>query len=369
MKQLSSKQCKLIMLFYVCLNKIMLLPSLICSNLTNNFWVCLMIMFLIEFMFILMILNINKDNPDLTIKQRMKNAFGEHFTRIFYMFLGILLLIKAVFAVHECYIFLFDALYTNYKWIEMLIPLTIYLFYVGMKDFTNFGRTIEIIRFIIYGCIGVALFDALPNLNALSMLPIITTTAPRVVSTSFYYMLWFGDFLLLFFMVGDIKLDKKMHTKILSGWLTGVLITMIVMLFFYMTYGILSPLKRMALIDITQFVPKLSNSSNFSWLVTTSWTIPIFFNLGLIVYLVCQSFAITFKVKQSNRKILSFIVVAMIVGILTLFNFSLNNLIDFLIGGFDIYVLIVQYVLPLLILPICVLKCKKPAKRQVKYAK
>ena len=205
MKQLTSKQCRFLILFYVALNKIMLLPSLICSNLTNNFWLLLIVMFGLEFLFILMILSLNKQFPDLTLKQRMQMVFGKIFTKIFYFLIGLLLLFKLVLIIHECYIFLYDSLYSNYKWIELIIPLAIFMIYVGAKSFTNFGRCIQIIRAIIYGCIAIALFDATSNLNLLNMLPVFTTTVNRTLHTCFNYSIWFGDFILLLFAVGSLE--------------------------------------------------------------------------------------------------------------------------------------------------------------------
>ena len=370
MKQLTSKQCKYLILFYVCLNKIMLLPSIICSNVNNNFWIVLTFMFLLELLFVLMILSINKQNSNLTLKQRLDATFGTVFTKMLYFLIGILLTFKLVVATHECYIYLFDSLYANYNWFEMLIPLGLYLFYVGSKDFTNMGRCIEIIRYVIYGCIAVALFDALPNLQILSLFPVFNTTMPRLLNSSFSITLWFGDFLILFFMIGDIKVDKKMNKNIITGWLIGAIITMAVVLFFYLTYGIIAPLRRMAVIDITQFVPKLSNSSNFSWIVTTSWIVAVAFNLGLITYLINQSYAITFSVKEHHRKYLSFIVVMLVLTILIAFNFRLNNLMNFLNGYFKYYIFAVQYILTLIVLPISAMKTSKSAnKRRLEYVK
>lgn len=370
MKQLTSKQCKCLMIFYVCLNKIMLLPSLICSNMGKDFWLVLLFAFGFEMLFLLMILNLSKENPDLTIKQRMERVFGKGFTKIFYFLIGILLLFKVTIAMHECYIYLFDSLYANYNWIEMLIPLCIFLIYIGAKSFTNFGRSIEIIKYIIYACIIISLFDALPNINFISLMPVMKTSIQRVLSTSFNFSLWFGDFIILYFMIGDIKVNKKMHKDIIKGWIIGAGITIITAVFFYMSYGIISPLRRMAIIDITQFVPKVSNSSNFAWIVTSSWTIAVIFNLSLLIYLINQSFAITFSIKDDYRKILSFIVVISVLVVLILFNFRLNNMMNILNIVFKYYVFVVQYILTLIVIPIMSIKFKKSLeKRRFKYVK
>lgn len=370
MKQLTSKQCKFLIMFYVCLNKIMLLPSLICANVANSFWIVLLLMFTFEFLFILMILSISKQNPDLTLKQRIEDTFGTVFTKIIYFLIGLLLLFKLSFAIHECYIYLFDSLYANYSWFEMLFPLGLYLFYIGIKSLTNLGRCCEIVKYIIFACIGIALFDALPNVELLSILPLFNTSVPRILNSGFSVTLWFGDFIILFFMIGDIKVNKNMNKDIIKGYFIGVIITVITMLFFYLTYGIISPLRRMAIIDITQFIPKLSNSSNFSWIVTSSWIVAVAFNLGILMYLINNSFAISFGVKDIFRKQLSFIVVIGVLVVLLMFNFRINNMMKFLYGYFKYYVFSVQYILPLIVLPISAIKSSKNQnKRRLGYAK
>ena len=370
MKQLTSKQCKYLLIFYVCLNKIMLLPSIICSSASNSFWLVLLLMFGFEFLFILMILSISKQNPDLTLKQRIEDTFGTVFTKIIYFLIGLLLLFKLCIAIHECYIYLFDSLYANYSWFEMLLPLGLYLFYIGIKSFTNLGRCCEIVKYIIFACIAISLFDALPNTELLSLFPLFNTSMPRILNSGFSITLWFGDFILLFFMIGDIKVNKNINKDILSGYFIGVAITVVTISFFYLTYGIIAPLRRMAVIDITQFVSKLSISSNFSWIVTSSWIVAVAFNLGLLMYLTNKSFAICFGVKDIYRKQLSFIVVIGVFVVLVVFNFRINNMMKFLNGYFKYYVFCVQYILPLIILPISAIKSSKnQSKRRLEYVK
>lgn len=91
MKQLTTRQAKLIMLFYVCISKIMLLPSLICGKVKQDYFVVISAMFLFELLFLLLILSISSKNPNKTFKQLFEEKYGKIVTKIFYFLIGTLL--------------------------------------------------------------------------------------------------------------------------------------------------------------------------------------------------------------------------------------------------------------------------------------
>ena len=55
MKQLTSRQAKLLLMFYVIISKVMMLPAIISSYANNDTWIVFLIMFAFEFLFVLLI--------------------------------------------------------------------------------------------------------------------------------------------------------------------------------------------------------------------------------------------------------------------------------------------------------------------------
>lgn len=365
MKQLTTRQAKIIMMFYVCISKIMILPSLICARLDSDFYAIFISMFVIELLFILLILNINKRNPELSFKDYFEQKFGVFVTKMFYFIIGSIILFKTCMLFHETFMYFFESLYVDLKWRFVIFPSGIFAVYMSSRNLRNFGRTIEIFCYVVLGCILIAWFDGVPNVTFLNIIPKFD-----FASTDYFFPLvnssiWFGDFLLLFFILGNIKVEKKISKEIIKGWVYGVVITLVTVVIFYGVFGITSSLRRMALIDLTQYAPKLSKTGNFIWLVNIIWPIILFYQLAIQTYFTTQAYSYCFNAKHNYRFMLSCIVVVATIVVLILFDLNITNLVNFIKGGFGAVVLFLQYILPFLMIIILILPFDVKERRKV----
>lgn len=363
MKQLTTRQAKLLMMFYIVISKVMMLPSMISSAVTNDTWLVFILLFGFEFLFLILILNINKKNPDLTFNQALEKVFGKIIVKIFYFLIGLVFLLKLAVQYHEAYIYFFEVLYTEFSWLVFLIPVVIYVGYVSTRNLRNFGRNIELFGYVIMGCVIIALVDAISNVNIINLFPILNNPAKDILNSSFNFCLWFGDFLILFIILGNIKYEKSTNKEIIKGWVMGMIATMLVVIFFYSVFGRISPIRRIALIDITQYSPRLNINGSFVWVVCALWPVAIFFQLGFLSFVTCESFSVTFNAKNNYRINLSFIVVILTLFILIITNLRLTQLIGLIQGGLKYFVFVVQYLVVLLIVPLSVI----PLKRRKQY--
>lgn len=353
MKQLTARQSKLLILFYVCISKVMMLPSFIVSEVDNCFWILLLAMFCFEFLFVVLVLNVSKTHPNLSFKEMLEKTIGSIATKIIFVLLGSLLIAKLLLQTHETYNYFFDILYTDYQWIYFLFPTFIYLFYVSAKGFKNFGRNIEILGYLIIGCIIVSAFNATPNIKFMSFLPLINGSIAKVSVVSMNACLWFGDFIVLIFMLGQVKQDKNVEKNMIIGYLAGVLISFVICALFFAEYGVVGGLKREAIINITEFIPRLSGTGNFSWVVASLWGVALFFQLGLISFLCVSSFRQMFPKKHNLSIIISGSVVAVSFALLLLTNFSIDIFQSLINSGLKYYFLTIQYIVMLISLIIC----------------
>ena len=350
MKELTTRQSKLLILFYTCLNKIMFLPSVLSGQVQNNFWVVMALLFVLEGLFILLLLKINSLNPATTIFEKLQNVFGKFVSKAFFFLLGILLIFKLSIMFHEAYIYFFEALFVDLSWLIILVPLIIYLGYVATRNLRNFGRNIEIFYYVIIACIFIVLVDSFMNINFSNMLPLFNTSVTNISASAVNCCVWFGDFLALFFILGNVKMEKKTNKQIFSGWLLGVLTTLVVAVFFYSTFGSIASMKRLGLLDLTQNIPRLSSTGNFGWLISMLWPVAILFELGFVTFLIKQSYFNTFNCKGKYGVHLVYVCLTAVIVILTIFQFRVTTLMDFLFKGFKYYAFAVQYIIPAMLL-------------------
>ena len=363
MKELTTRQARILLMYSVFISKVVILPSLLTNGVDRNCWIVMLILFCVDFIFIYLLLKINKKDINTTLKEKMQKIFGKAFTSAFYILIGIILLIKLTVSLHEIFVFFYDVLYVNLAWITVLIPMFIYICYIAKRRLRNLGRSLEIYGFLILVCVFIAIFDGLKSMQFTRLLPLFTGNTINILNVSFNYTLWFGDFLYLFFILGNVRAEKDFDKKMIKTWLIGVGISLVVLIAFYGDFGNVAPLKRVAIIDMTQHTPRLNSSSSFVWLATFLWAIGGIFEIGFLSFLTSESFALSLNLKDNKKLYVIIGMLVLVLFILVLTSFRLIQLLNFITLYFKYYIFAVQYVFVLVVSLIMFFSMKQRRKR------
>lgn len=358
MKEITTRQTAIMLFITSCALKLNILPSLIINTTQNASWLSLCLMFLLDGAFLMLILAIMKRYPDLSFKDLLEKFFGKVLTKIFLFLLGLLLIAKISMMLRECYEFYAETSYVDFSWITFLIACFLVASYLATKRLRSLARTGEIIIYFVAICIAMALLFSIGSTDVLSVLPLLPSGINPVFKACFENTLWFGDFIVLFFCMGNIKFEKHTIKKIGLTYLTACAVVVSVAFIHYSLYGVVSSAYKTSIVDITEYIPRLSTTSRFTWAVVFLWPIAILYSVFCYSHFAVDCFRNCFDVSVENNKYVAYVTVSATIGLLLASGFSLVTLITYVHDFLKYFVLVVQYLM-MFILPFAFIKLIK----------
>lgn len=347
MKQLTTRQVSIMIFVCAVATKMLALPSLLISGAGNSVWLVILTMFLIDACFLLIICAISKRFPDLTFKEFLERGFGKVLTRIFLFLLGVLLALKVAMLTRECYEFYNETSYVDLSWFVFLVPLILVLAYLTTKKIRSIGRGGEIfIYFIVLALIMTFLFS-IGNIDLSSALPLLPNGVSPVFKSCFNYSFWFGDFLILFLCLGDFKIDNHSTGKFFLSYSVAMLAVLALCITHYSLFGAISGTYKTSIVDVTEYIPRLSTTGRFTWVVVFLWPIAMLFAIYVYQFLASLCFQKCFNITENSKQWLVYSVIAFSLSFLIVTIFSENLIIKLVANYAQYYVLVVQYLFPL----------------------
>lgn len=350
--ELTTRQVCLMFFGVVCGFKLIMLPPLLSEIAGNDMWISLMLLFLVDGAYLLLFLFFNKKCNGKTIIEYLTKRIGKLLTRIICMFFVVVWIMKTVIVIYEFYTFLLESLYEDID-LFIFIPLIIVvMIYLGSRRFRTFGRYAELFSLIVVVSIIITIITSFNGVNFENLLPVMFNGCKVVVDSAFKRSLWFGDFSILFLLIGNIKTDKKFDSKLLLTWLSSVVLTMTVSIIFYVLYEKTSSLHFCSLVDIIQFYPQVNSINRLNTIIAFFLPMLTIWLIGLCSALSSYALKTIFPSKPYKNFCVYYCSAAVCL-VLFFVRFSYENLI-FIIDGFFCYVGgFTLYVLPLLLLLIC----------------
>lgn len=355
MKEISSRQMAIMVFITTCALKLVTLPSLIIGTAQNASWLCFVLMLVLDGAFLMLILSIMKRFPDKSFKQILEQFCGKVVTSIILFLLGILLAVKIAMITRECYEFYTETCYVDFSWLTFLLPILLVSSYLATKRLRSLARTGEILIFFVVLCTILALLFSFGSADIFSFLPFLPQGTKPVFKACFDNSLWFGDFLVLFFCMGNVKFEKHTIRNVALSYLTAMLIVISVAFIQFSLYGVISSAYKTSIVDITEYIPRLSTTSRFTWVVVFLWPVSMLYTIFCYSHFAVDCFRNCFQISVENNKYVSYVAVALSLGLLLSSGFSLINLIGYTHSFIKYFVFAVQYVL-MVLLPFALIK-------------
>ena len=362
MKQLTSRQAGIMLFISNCALKLLILPSLIIEKTQNAVWIVFLVMFLIDGLFLWIILTIIKHNPNLTFKEFFEKTCGKTLCKIIMFCVSILCLVKVSMLIRECFEFYSETSYVDLKWFPFLVPVILLICYVAIKNFRTLGRASEILIYFIGFALLTSVALSFSNVNITSVLPILPKGINSVFSACFDYAFWFGDFILLYFYMGNIKIEKTTTKTIFLYWLVSSLIVLLIAFIHFSLFGSLSTMFKTSIVDVTEYIPRLDTSGRFTWVIIFLWPLASIFTMCLYTNFASKGLQMCFNITHTNKRFVVYCALAVSFAILLITVFSEVYFLDFINQYFKYFVFLVQYLLAFA-LPLLMLKHLKKEKK------
>lgn len=308
-------------------------------------------------LYLFLFLHLNKKFKNVDFITCMRDVLGKPLTFLILLIVVAYFSLKTFLTLKETENFLNTTIYEELTSALFIIPCLFVVFYVVSKGVKNISRVTQILSIIIFFGISLSLLLALPNVWIDGILPLFVADANTFLTGFLKASMWFGNYSILFFLIGRVKVDNQTFKKSMLGL---VLSSIIVFLLFYIFYSIFqsgSFVHYFAISDITSFTPLLSSLSKLDWFTV------VFYSFADIVQLILQVYTIVILMQAIFRKKFGFwaysVLFAIVILLYLLLPFSAEEIVAFSANDLNIFGSVVNVALPLLACLVYVLRSKK----------
>lgn len=281
-KTISTNQTSLILVIFTVALKFSVLPALTCDYAGNNAYIVSLIALIIDFLSTMFIIIIIQKIPEKSFFQLIKETMSKPVAIIVYIFLFFYFLIKLLIAMIELHDYYIVTLFENLNPLFFLVTLAFLLVYMFNTGFRTIGRVIEILFWPLALGIMFTLIYPISEVEIVNLFPIFQEGAFPIVNGLFKTSFAYGDFMILFVMMGSIKYSKKATKKIFFylSTMVGFIFNFYVM--FVGTFGETAVGQSLALSELPLHNPYPTTIGRLEWLTIIMWTAILIFQIVLL---------------------------------------------------------------------------------------
>lgn len=356
MAKLSTRQAGLMLFIIMLCNKMLSLNSHLAYDVLSDAWLVYIISFVIDFLFVLICIYFMRviDKPFL---EYTKEKFGKPVSIVIAILISVLFVFRTTQIMVDVYLFFAQLIYAEISRLIFIVCFISILFYFGSRQFRSLGRSAEMLIVLIFISLFLSFLMSIKVLDLEKILPVLSTKFSSICKSSVKHNLWFGDFLIFFFFIGNVKMEKNTAKKLIFSYLSSCFIVILFAIVFICAFGNTASMHRVAVIDITEFSPRLVAQGRFNWLVCFLFPIALILGLGINANCLTMCFKFCVGQRRDPKNVYSGIIAtATILAVCIIFRFAYSAFYDFVTTYFFYYTFFAQYVLAVVMLSIVNIK-------------
>lgn len=347
MKQVSTRQLCMVLVVSAFSLKLLFLPALLTELCGNVAYLVLFLTMGLDLGILTIFLYIQKLEPDKSIKDIMKILFGGVISKIIFFLYFMLFTIKSVSLFQSLYIYLTDTLYRELDVFLYAIVFLLTLFYILTRRLKVKSRFVESAFWLI--TTGLMTTFVIGGIKADFTNILLPFEMPGVSFWSGYKVLmWFGDYLIFMFLMGEIRIDKKYLLKIYLALIANIVLVAGAYIIFYCLYGNVAISYTNTVTDVIQVLPPSADVGRIGWLVVLIWTYGLFIEFLLLLH--CGAASIEAVITTPNSLAGNIIMLLLCFGSIFVFKFDITVIIRLITEYGSYFAIVMQYFVPLLML-------------------
>ncbi len=266
MNKISASQLSRFFVAFSPMAKLLFLPALLAKRVENDLWISLLICFLLDGVLLLFVLAASRRGAE--ISTLLNGAFGKVGSKILRAFYALFFFIKSFLFFGEEGRFVTVELYETVPLFIFLLPLFLVGFYLSLKKARALGRLSDIFFFITLFSFGALLIFALPSANFRALLPVAFRNGAAVFRGAFTSLLYFGDPLFLFFLLGNFHPKEGENGKIYGGFLLSAALTVGFCALFYSVFTVLAKYETASYYNVGKYGAFSTSSGRIDLVIT-----------------------------------------------------------------------------------------------------
>lgn len=281
-KTASTNQTSLILVIFTVALKLSVLPALTSDYSGNNAYIVSFIALAIDFLLTLTIILIIQKIPEKNFFQLIKETLSKPVAIIVYLILTIYFFLKLLIAMLELHDYYIVTLFEQLNPFYFIITLILLLLYMFNTNFRIIGRLIEILFWPLALGIFFTLIYPISEVEIVNLFPIFQEGAYPIFNGLFKTSFAYGDYMILFVMMGGIKYTKKATKKILLYLSTILGFVFNFYIIFVGTFGDIAVNQSLALSELPLHNPYPTTIGRLEWLTIIMWTAILLIQVALL---------------------------------------------------------------------------------------
>lgn len=294
-KQLTKRQALFILIICFVANKTQRLPCLISANLGRFGWLVTLLFGMIEVIMLCLFLFTNRLAQGRTCYQLCRQTTGTIGAKIIMILFATYFMLNALLpyeAVHEVFS---NVLFNHLPWELYSIFIVFALGFFATRGLRTIGRMNELFIWLVMMSLLLLLVLGGFTTNYARILPFYDISARQLFSSCLGFSMWFGDFLVMYVIMGNVKEDDgKMNFWFVLALLISVFLMTFAYIIFYGIYGVLSSEQTNAISAISQFSLLSLDIGRVDWFLVLFFEFATFISSGIFIFcagrFICELF-------------------------------------------------------------------------------
>jgi len=308
--------------------KIFLLPTLLLKSAGRDGLIVLAILLGVELLLLAAAYFVIKRSPDMTLTEALEKYLTKVGARVVALILVAYIALKLLLIFTETRSFFETALFEEFKWHVMALPLFALVAIVAAKSLSGVARLFEIFTPILIVVLIILAAMIIPAADFGNVLPLGTTGGGGIVRHTLSFPIWTGDFVLLALFVGKVRPQRKSFAR--YGIISAALACGFVMFFAILltaAYGNIPHLIEYGhnARDLTILGSGRLTYGRIDMILYVIWTIGVIIKLFLYGYFAVYLLSYTFGLKGANSRLLVSGIMCLALYILTITVFASNT--------------------------------------------
>lgn len=343
--QVKISQLALLLMLVITGGKFLSLPSLLAEDVGHDSWLVLCFGFLLDFVCLCFLLRTIKLNKNLLsfddILNKILTPVG---AKVVLLVFFVMFMTRVLVLVENCYntyAVIFDV---NTNWLLFILPVVCVAGFAICRGFNSVARVSQILFApVVLAIVAIAVYP-LSKVQFNDLLPIAEVGVQNIVRTSFLRCHWFSDYVFVYFVLEDIKPQKRVFLPILTTFCIGAILTVALNVVFVSLFGSLAQFKNIAMAKIGLFSGAEATKGRWDWLTLSVWITSVIVKIVIFIFCAYKCVERIFRMHFTKA---NFAVLGVIFAILTVPMFvSIDVFADTFMYWCVVPFAILQYVLP-----------------------
>lgn len=344
--KITSRQACLYFALLCPLTKALILPHMIYYFAFRDSYLVILIFGIIDITILRLISRTAKENSN-TIDEFLDQKIGMTGRKVFFFLYGLFFVLKALPPSIEQSNFSYHMLYGTTQSYIFIIPIYGIYLYLSYKGMRGCFRLLELISPLIAFSLIIMILLGATSDDPVGIFPVLEYGVKPLIPPILKANIWFGDFIMFMPLVGNVKKTGKFDRNVVIAAAIGVIILTILYILVLDIFGVLAPCQTYFIGKIAKYTTTFSNIGR----IDIIFLIMLYSGMILHTCIMIAAAVTCFTLAVGGKRLVYSIIIATSLGIFGyIMIMDYHVVFDVLTRNTLVFVIIMQYILPIIII-------------------